>query len=75
MATSRMLYGTSLVLNYHLTRNPRRRKYSASVSRVKGSSDLAMPTLNALDELDRAFESRSINTERTMGDSSWWDTK
>lgn len=76
MIRSRSIYGASLILNYHTVRSPRKRDYRATRERVVSAGKIERtPTLDELDQLDRAFESRALNTERALGDGSWWDTK
>lgn len=76
MIRSRSIYGASLILNYHTVRSPRKRDYRATRERVVSADRIERtPTLDELDRLDRAFENKSRSTDRTMGDSSWWDTK
>lgn len=76
MIRSRSIYGASLILNYHTVRSPRKRDYRAPRERVVSASKIERtPTLDELDQLDRAYESRALNTERALGDGSWWDTK
>ncbi len=76
MLSSRTMYGSGIVLNYHLVRGERKRKYATP--RTRSSEPAREPvskSLNELDLLDLLFEARAHGTDRLGLAGEAWRSK